>query len=54
MVVTVLATFLVTSCGWLLLAVFVCRRVALHCRGNEAATKGLAEHVLMPIIGRQK
>jgi hypothetical protein len=45
-----LMTFIATTCVWLLLMGVICRRVAVHCRANEAATRAVSEHVLMPIF----
>jgi hypothetical protein len=50
----VLITFVLTTGVYVTLLVLVLRRVAKHLQGNEAATKAVTEHVLVPILGRAK
>jgi hypothetical protein len=54
MLLEISLTFLVTTVGYVLLLWLALRRVALHLQGNEAATKAVTEHVLVPILGRRK
>jgi hypothetical protein len=50
---TIVLTFILTSCMYGCLLFLACRRVARHLQGNQEAVKAVTEHVLLPMFGRQ-
>jgi hypothetical protein len=50
----VLLTLVVTTLIYLSLFALALRRVASHLRGNAEAVQAVTEHVLVPLLGRQK
>ena len=49
---TIVITFVVVTAVYAGLFWFAFRRVAMHLRGNQEATKAVVEHVLLPLLGR--
>ena len=49
----VIVTFMLTTGLHGLLAWLAFRRVVKHLQGNDAATKAVTDHVLIPLLGRQ-
>jgi hypothetical protein len=49
---TMFITFVVVTTAYAGVFWFGFRRVALHLRGNQEATKAVVEHVLIPLFGR--
>ena len=52
--IAVLLTFMATTALHFVLLILAVRRVARHLQGNDAATKAVTEHVLLPLLGRQE
>lgn len=52
--ILVLVTFVVTTGIYLGLLVLAFRRVARHLQGHPEATRAVTEHVLIPILGKQR
>lgn len=53
-ILTSFVTFILTTILYGCLLFLACRRVAIHLRGNAVAAHAVAEHVLLPIIGRKE
>jgi hypothetical protein len=51
--VSVLATFVMTSAMYAAVLVIALRRVARHLRDNAEATKQVSEHVFVPLFGKR-
>ena len=49
----VIVTFMLTTGLHGLLAWLAFRRVVKHLQGNDAATKAVTDHMLIPLLGRQ-
>ncbi len=51
---TVFITFVVLTTLYAVLFWLGCRRVTIHLQGNPEATKAVVDHVLIPLLGRQR
>jgi len=52
MLMTILVTFLVTSCAYGAVAWLAVRRVIRHLQGDPNAIQEVTEHVLVPLLGK--
>jgi hypothetical protein len=50
----VLVTFIVTTAIYAVGLWMALRRVAVHLKDNEAGSKAVTEHVLLPILGKKE
>lgn len=50
---TMVITFVLVTAVYAGVLWFGFRRVAMHLRGNQEATKAVVEHVLIPLLGRK-
>jgi hypothetical protein len=50
----VFLTFLLTTALYGGLLWLACRRVSRHLQGNPEAVKAVADHVLIPLLGRRQ